>query len=107
MRTILDLSQQIAQAFHPKKIILFGSYADGEPTADSDVDLMVLMNTPLRNRQQAALIARALDYHFGLDLLVRTPEQFQERIALGDPFVRRIAQTGKVLYECAQPGMGG
>ena len=106
MRTILDLSQQIAQAFHPK-IILFGSYADGEPTADSDVDLMVLMNTPLRNRQQAALIARALDYHFGLDLLVRTPEQFQERIALGDPFVRRIAQTGKVLYECAQPGMGG
>ena len=103
MQTIRGLSKQIVAQFHPEKIFLFGSYAHGTMTADSDVDMMVLMHTPLRNRQQAAEIARALHYHFGLDLMVRTPEQFQTRFELGDPFVRDIVQNGKVLYERAQP----
>jgi len=56
------------------------------------------MDTPLRNREQAAQIARALDYHLGLDLLVRTPQQLAERLALGDFFLRDITEKGKVLY---------
>jgi predicted nucleotidyltransferase len=98
MRTIHALSQQIAQQFQPDKIVLFGSYAYGRPTPESDADLLVLIDTPLRNREQAAQIARALDYHFGLDLIVRTPQQFNYRIAEGDFFLREIAEKGKVLY---------
>lgn len=99
MRTIRSLSRQIAQQFEPQKIILFGSYAYGTPSPESDVDLLVLMKSKLRNREQAAQIALALEYDFGLDLLVRSPEQFEKRIGLGDYFLRDIAKRGKVLYE--------
>lgn len=96
---IRALSDEIVAKFRPQKIVLFGSHAYGTPGADSDVDLLVLMDTPLRNRQQAAQIAQAIDYHSGLDLLVRSPEEFESRIALGDFFLRDIAMKGKVLYE--------
>jgi predicted nucleotidyltransferase len=96
---IRALSDEIVAKFQPQKIILFGSHAYGTPSTDSDVDLLVLMDTPLRNRQQAVQIALAIDYHFGLDLLVRNPQEFERRIALGDFFLRDIATKGKVLYE--------
>lgn len=98
MRAIRAVVQQIAEKFQPEKIILFGSYAYGRPKPESDVDLLVVMDTPLRNREQAAQIARAIDYHFGLDLIVRTPQQLAERIALGDFFLREVAEKGRVLY---------
>ena len=52
--TIQVLIAQIAEQFQPEKIILFGSYAYGTPRPESDVDLLVIMNTPLRASQQAA-----------------------------------------------------
>ena len=98
MRAIRAVVTQIAERFQPEKIILFGSYAYGKPRPESDVDLLVVMETPLRNREQAAQIARAIDYHFGLDLLVRRPQQLAERLALGDFFLQEISERGKVLY---------
>jgi predicted nucleotidyltransferase len=104
---IRALAAQIAQQFQPEKIILFGSHAYGKPEPWSDVDLLVVMETPLRNREQAAQIARALDYHFGLDLLVRTPQQLAERLALGDYFLQEVVSKGKVLYARPDSRMGG
>ena len=98
MRAIRDVVKQIAEQFKPEKIILFGSYAYGKPRPESDVDLLVIMSTPLRNHEQAAKIARAIDYHFGLDLLVRTPQPVAERMNLGDFFMQEIIEGGKVLY---------
>jgi predicted nucleotidyltransferase len=95
MRAIHAVAKQIAERFQPEKIILFGSYAYGRPRPESDVDLLVVMDTPLRNREQAAQIARAIDYHFGLDLLVRSPRQLAERLALGDFFCRRSRKGGR------------
>ncbi|MBL8046354.1 MAG: nucleotidyltransferase domain-containing protein [Anaerolineales bacterium] len=77
---------------------MFGSYAYGKPHVGSDVDLLVIMETPLRNREQAAQIARALNYRFGLDVLVRTPQQLAERLDLGDFFLQEVVTKGKVLY---------
>ena len=54
--------KQIATRFNPETIILFGFYAYGKPKSESDVDLLVVMHTPLRNSVQAAQIARAIDY---------------------------------------------
>ena len=48
MRAIRDVVKQIAEQFKPEKIILFGSYAYGKPRPESDVDLLVIMSTPLR-----------------------------------------------------------
>ena len=106
MRAIRDVVKQIAEKFNPDKIILFGSYANGKPRPESDVDLLVIMDSPLRNRQQAAEIARSLDYHFGLDLLVRSPQQLAVRIELGDFFLREVMETGKVLYARPHARMG-
>lgn len=102
---IQSVVRQIVAKFQPERIILFGSHAYGKPSAESDVDLLVVMDSPRRNVEQAILIARELDYQFALDLMVRRPRQLAERIALGDFFLREIMEKGKVLYECANARM--
>jgi predicted nucleotidyltransferase len=100
MRAIRAVVKQIAEKFQPEKIILFGSYAYGNPRPESDVDLLVVMETSLRSRQQRLEISRALSPRpFPLDIIVRTPEELEKRIALGDIFLREIVTQGKVVYE--------
>jgi len=90
--------RQIAKRFRPDKVILFGSYAYGHPTPDSDVDLLVVM--PARNElDQAVRIDEALDRSSALDLIVRTPRRLERRLRWGDWFVREIVSRGTVLYE--------
>lgn len=104
MRAIRAVARRIAERFQPKKVILFGSYAYGKPGPESDVDLLVVMRTSLRSRQQRLEISRALSPRpFPLDILVRTPEELEERIAQGDAFLREIVTRGKVLYERRHP----
>ena len=77
-------------ASRPEEIILFGSYAYGHPKPESDVDLLVIMDTPLRSRQQRLEISRALSPRpFPLDIIVRTPQELAERIVMGDLFLTR------------------
>ncbi len=99
MRAIRTVVVQIANQYQPEKIILFGSYAYGKPHPESDVDLLVVMNTPLKETEQAIRICQTVLYHFGLDLIVRTPATLDRRIKLGDPFLREVVNKGKVLYE--------
>ena len=100
MQAIHAVVKQIAEKFQPDKIILFGSYAYGQPRPESDVDLLVVMDTPLRSRQQRLEISRALSPRpFPLDIVIRTPKQLKERVAIGDPFLLEITNRGKVLYE--------
>lgn len=96
---IQDLCRQIVENFQPEKVILFGSYAYGTPTADSDVDLLVVMPFEGRNSQKAIEIRQKIKTTMPLDLLVRTEEQVKHRIAMEDFFMREITEKGKVLYE--------
>ena len=96
---IQDVVDQIVDRFHPDKIWLFGSFAHGTPTSDSDVDLLVAMDTALRNVQQAVEIRKAVAFPFPVDLLVRTPKQITERLVLGDGFFRHVLTKGVVLHE--------
>jgi predicted nucleotidyltransferase len=108
MREIRAVARRIARLFRPEKIILFGSYATGTPGPDSDVDLLVVMETPLSSRQQRLAISRALSPRpFPMDIVVRTPQEIQRRVTAGDFFLREIMATGKVLYERTRDGMGG
>jgi len=91
--------RQIIEQFDPQRIILFGSYAYGQPRPESDVDLLVVMDTSLKESEQAVRICQAIEYHFGLDLIVRTPAKLSQRLALGDPFLQEAVRKGKVLYE--------
>jgi predicted nucleotidyltransferase len=105
MSEIEALSQQIVEKFHPERIILFGSYAYGEPTPDSDVDLLVVMPFEGHSPRQAAEIRFQVRPQFPLDLLVRTPELLRQRLEMGDFFMKEIVDEGKVLYEAADPGV--
>ena len=91
--------QQIVEKFQPQKIILFGSYARGNPRPESDVDLLVVMETPLKESRQAIQICQQIEYRFGLDLIVRTPKSLVERLKLGDSFLQDVLTEGRVLYE--------
>ena len=106
VRDIEDVVAQIVQHFHPQQVVLFGSYAYGTPTPDSDVDLLVVMETPLRHVEQAVEIRKAVDFPFPVDLLVRTPQHIAERIVLGDVFLREVLTKGVVLYAANGTGMG-
>ena len=95
---ILALSARIAKKFHPRKIILFGSHAYGAPGPDSDVDLLVIMPFEGKSAHQAAEIRFHTNPGFALDLLVRTPDKIEERLAIDDFFIREILEKGVVLY---------
>jgi predicted nucleotidyltransferase len=95
---IQKLSDQIAQVFRPERIVLFGSYAYGLPTADSDVDLLVILPHRGRGSRKAAEILSQIHPPFPVDLLVRTPELIKQRLAWNDFFLREILEKGKVLY---------
>lgn len=98
-KSIQDIAQQIATKFNPLKVVLFGSYAYGNPREDSDVDLLVIMDFDTSPTRQAVNILKELDYHFGLDLITRTPSSISKRLQMGDFFLKEITEKGKVLYE--------
>ena len=98
-KAIDQVVSQIVENFKPQKIILFGSYPRGKPRPESDVDMLVVMDTPLREVQQALEIHRYLNMMFGLDLIVYTPKHLQERLDMHDWFLIDVIKEGKVVYK--------
>ena len=78
---------------------LFGSYAYGTATEDSDVDLLIVLPFEGKAAHKALEIIRKVKPRIPLDLLVRTPEQVKERIANNDWFMREVFEKGRKLYE--------
>ena len=96
------LCRAISLKFHPEKIVLFGSHAHGKPRPESDVDLLVVMPFEGSPFRQAAVILDHVVHAVGvipLDLLVRTAQQVQERIQMGDTFMRDVIERGRIMYE--------
>src|SRR5205809_1782400 len=98
-REIKHLCERITIEFHPQKIILFGSHTYGKPQWDSDLDLLVIMTFRGRHTRKAIEILDRLNPATALDLLVRSPKQVEQRLAMGDLFMREIIERGKVMYE--------
>jgi predicted nucleotidyltransferase len=96
---IRQLCARIAHEFKPEKIILFGSHAYGQPTPESDLDLLVVMQFEGDPLEQAVAMLNRLNVLVPIDLLVRTPKQIQQRLAMGDRFMGDIIARGQVMYE--------
>jgi predicted nucleotidyltransferase len=92
-QAIDEVVRQIAEQFH------LGSYARGNPRPESDVDLLVVTETALKESQQSHEIRRHLGVMFGLDLIVYTPERLRECAQMGDWFLRDVLKGGKIVYE--------
>jgi uncharacterized protein len=100
MRTIRALANHIAEKFDPEEIILFGSHAHGNPDDGSDVDLLIVMDTPKGEMDAILEVADSLpDLPFSVDIVVRSRKVLEKRKKLGDWFLREITSKGKVLYE--------
>jgi len=99
MSHIKQVCKRIADTYKPERIILFGSHAYGNPTPESDVDLLIVMDYEGSPVRQAVKISSELGLVTPMDLLIRTPKQVQERLRIEDPFMREILERGKVMYE--------
>jgi len=94
-----QMVETIVVRFHPEKIILFGSYARGEQTRDSDVDLMVVLREEGSKRRKAAEIDLALaDRAAPLDLVVVTPEEVEKYRGSMGTVIHSALTEGKALY---------
>jgi predicted nucleotidyltransferase len=93
--------QRVIDVYRPEKIILFGSYAQGRATRDSDVDLLLIKRRP-RERRLVDRVGRILDIvPFGtpVEPVVLTPGEVTARLRAGDYFIQDVLRTGTVLYE--------
>jgi predicted nucleotidyltransferase len=107
LSAIRRFARQIAERFHPEKIMLFGSYAYGTPHNESDVDLLVIM--PAYDVvAQAIRISGAFKRLFSHSIIVRTPQQIERGLREDDCdwFLREVMEKGKVLYEAPDCAMG-
>jgi uncharacterized protein len=96
------ITERIVQQFQPLKIILFGSYARGDATTDSDLDLLIVMPSGTHKRQQAIAIGQALaDVPISKDIIVTTPEEIATYGQLVGTILRPALREGTTLYERA------
>lgn len=91
---------KIVRYYKPEKVFLFGSYAWGKPTKDSDIDLLLIKDTRV-NKHKIQIFLGEILFGCGLpvDTLVYTPKEIERRIKLNDFFIRNIIKKGKMLYE--------
>jgi predicted nucleotidyltransferase len=96
-RQIRSYCRIVAREFQPEKIILFGSYATGSATCDSDVDLVVVMPFRGSATDKVVEIRGRVEAPFPMDLLVWRPKQVRKE----NSFTRSILREGKVMYEAS------
>lgn len=82
---------------NPMKVILFGSHAYGVPHKDSDIDLLVILDTDKGFHQRVQSIRPLLPAGKAIDLIVLTPKEYQ-KAKLTNPLVQEIESRGKVIY---------
>ncbi len=99
---IVRLAETICRKYKPQKIVLFGSYARGRPTEDSDIDLFIVKETDARMVDRFVEVKRLIydpQLRIPVSPLVYTPQELEERLNMGDDFVKEIMSEGMVLYE--------
>ncbi len=100
IQAIQRYCDSIADAFRPQQIVLFGSFAYGKPTPDSDVDVLVVMKKARRFWMETTQKTHAkVSAGFPVDVIVRDPDFLRDRLREGDVFLEEIISKGRVMYE--------
>jgi predicted nucleotidyltransferase len=99
MEEALNALVQALQYYQPQRIILFGSAARGEADAESDLDVLVIKDTPEPFVKRLEALARLCPPGVHADILVYTPGELQRMVEDGNPFILRALEEGKVIYE--------
>lgn len=100
MNEIEEYGRRIRREFYAERVILFGSYARGAGTEDSDVDLLVVAHTELSPHQRySALRQLVVDAPASLDIIVKNPEEYARWRSVVNHIVYFADKYGRVLYE--------
>jgi uncharacterized protein len=96
---ISSIVQQIVSKYQPMKIILFGSAARGEFEKANDLDFLIIKDdVPYLGIDRMRELDEIIDRNIATDMLVYRPSEFDQRVALGDPFIKAILKEGRILY---------
>ncbi len=101
-KIILDIAEKIKRNYNPEKIILFGSFAYGKPTRDSDIDMLIVKRTKKKSMDRWFTLKKLCqdpDRGIPFSPLVFTPKELKHRLSLGDDFFREILERGEMLYQ--------
>lgn len=98
-QNIEEIKNRIVKNFNPEKIILFGSYANGNATEDSDLDLLIIQQTDLPKKERRLPVRNILrDMKIPMDILIYTPEEVERWKNASMAFITRIVNEGKIIY---------
>jgi uncharacterized protein len=96
---LAGITQRIVAEFQPYQIVLFGSYAYGTPHLESDVDLLVVMDSDAPMAQRIRRVTEVAKVRFlPMNVIVRTPGEMAQRLVMGDFLLAEVLDKGKVLY---------
>ncbi|MFN0050221.1 MAG: nucleotidyltransferase domain-containing protein [Cytophagales bacterium] len=97
---IQTVVNKIVESYNPERIVLFGSYANGNPNENSDLDLLIVKDSDLSNHQLAVQIKRQLvDAKFDMDIIVYKSKDVKEWITAPASFIHQVYKYGRTLYE--------
>ncbi len=95
----------LVKEYRPDKIILFGSLASDYVHEGSDLDLVIIKDTPKRPIDRQVEIYGLIKPEVGIDVFVYTPEEFEYLKSIGFSLMNEIMNRGKVLYEARDEGV--
>lgn len=98
-KEIKTIVKTLKEKYKPEKIILFGSFAFGKPKENSDVDLCLIKKTKDPFPRRLFKVVKYIESDLGTDILVYTPDEWQEALEEENYFIKEIAQKGQILYE--------
>ncbi len=95
-----DIVNKIAQNYNPEKILLFGSYANGQPNDESDLDFIIIKDTDKPRHKRGREVRKFLiGSMVPIDIKIYTPDEFESEQKSGYSFLSSIIKGTKLLYE--------
>lgn len=93
--------ERIVGCAHPRRIYLYGSHAYGRPHTDSDVDILVVVDTSStpRHKQAAQVYASLRGLRMPVEIKLDTTEEFERRANWQSTVERQAVAKGRVLYD--------
>ncbi len=108
VRKLYKCSEEIAKKIDIDKVILFGSYAKGGVTKESDIDVLVIGSKKDRDlRTKMGLMFHKTLPKKPIDVLLKTRDEIERRLKIGDSFIKEIIDKGEVIYERDYGGVVG
>jgi len=98
-KEISDIVSKLKELYKPEMVVLFGSWARGDYSKESDVDFLIVKRTKRRPLWRRVDVRRTVGTDIPMDVVVYTPREFEELKKSGSAFLKGVLTEGKILYE--------